>query len=466
MSTGNRPSPQPGLTRIDRRAAGKAVRESIPRSAHAAWKPSADRPDIVSLLEESNRDRIEELVPLRYGRMLQSPLAFLRGSAIVMARDLSDLANTGIRLQICGDCHLQNFGWFASPERNLLFDVNDFDETRNAPWEWDLKRLAASVILAARTLKASAANQRQLVQAVVQEYRDRLAEYEPLSPLQAWYARLDAQALLNRAAAVDSVKRAQAMIDAARQRTIDSLLPKLTERVEGALRFKDRSSLLTHAKEGQGYLDKIQKLMIGYRSTLSDERQLLLDRYRLVDAAHKVVGIGSVGLRCGILLLLDPDDDPLVLQIKEARASVLEKYVGPSARTHHGHRIVHGQRVMQSASDIFLGWANDAKGRSYYFRQLRDMKLSLNVDRMSWPELQDYCQLCGWALARAHAKAGDASAIVGYVGNGDPFQDAISEFAAAYADQTELDFETLQNAAKSGRIQAVATPDPSIVVSD
>ena len=453
-------------TRLERRAAGKSVREAVPRSVHAAWKPAADRPDIVSLLEESNQDRVEELIPLRYGRMLQSPLAFLRGSAIVMARDLSGLPTTGIRLQICGDCHLQNFGWFASPERNLLFDVNDFDETRTAPWEWDVKRLAASVVLAARALKESPSDQRALAESVVQEYRDRLTEYEQLSPLEAWYARLDAPALLNREMGADSKKRAQLILDAARQKTVDKLLPKLTERVGGALRFKDRPPLISHATDNHNYLETIRKLMVGYRSTLSDERQLLFDRYRLVDVAYKVVGVGSVGLRSGVILMLDPDDAPLVLQIKEARASVWEKYVGPSARTHHGHRIVHGQRVMQSASDIFLGWANDSKGRSYYFRQLRDMKLSVNLDRMSLPELQDYSRLCGWALARAHAKAGDASGIVGYIGSGEAFSEAISAFATAYADQTECDFGTLQNAEKSGRIRAVVTPDPSIATAD
>ncbi len=438
--------------RSQRQAAGKALRESSPRSAHALWNPPADRADIVTLIEESNRDRLPELIPLRYGRMLRSPLACYRGSAVVMAADLASLPTTNIRLQSCGDCHLSNFGWFASPERNLVFDINDFDESRTAPWEWDVKRLVVSVVLAARGLNASKSSQRELGQAVAREYREHLTAYEPLGPLEMWYERLDANELLNDASEIGTKKRSQQMIDAARQRTIDKLLPKITERVDGKLRFADRPPLIFHPTQFDQFLREIHGLMQQYRSTLSDERRVLLDRYRFVDVAYKVVGVGSVGLRCGIILMLDPDDSPLVLQIKEARASVLDKFVGPSDRTHHGHRIVHGQRVMQATSDMFLGWANDSDGRSYYFRQLRDMKMSADVERMSLPDLEEYIRLCGWGLARAHAKSGDASSITGYLGTGSQFDEALGEFGMAYATQSERDFETLQKAAKSGRI--------------
>ncbi len=439
-------------TRAQRQAEGKLLRETVPRSAHSVWKPTAQRADIVELLEESNQDRLPELIPLRYQRMLQSPLAFFRGSAIVMAADLAGLPTINLRLQSCGDCHLQNFGWFASPERNLIFDINDFDETRKAPWEWDIKRLVSSAVLAARGLNASKSEQQQLGQAVVQEYRQHLAEYQLLAPLDMWYVRLDADALINQSSSIASKKRCQQMIDAARQRTVDKLLPKMTEGKGRELRFRNSPPLIFHPTEIDQLTREIDRMMHHYRATLSDERRLLLDRYRLMDVAYKVVGVGSVGLRCGIILMLDSDDFPLVLQIKEARASVLEKYVGKSQRSHSGQRIVHGQRVMQAASDIFLGWTEDSSGRSFYIRQLRDMKMSANVESMSIEGLEEYVRLCGWALARAHAKSGEAATITGYLGSGSQFDEALAEFGIAYAIQAERDFETLQKAAQSGRI--------------
>ena len=445
-------------SRKERKATGKALRESVPRSAHSVWKPPADRPDIVSLLEESNHERLPDLIPIRYSRMLQSPLACLRGSAVIMAGDLAGLPTIGVRLQSCGDCHLQNFGWFASPERNLIFDVNDFDETRKAPWEWDLKRLVASVVVAARGKKASKSQQQQLAQAVVKQYREHLDSYAALAQLEMWYERLDANVFLSQATEVASRKRSQQIIDTARLRTIESLLPKMTERVNGQLRFKDRAPLIFHPPHFDDYLNRIRVTMQEYRQTLSEDRRVLLDRYRLVDVAYKVVGVGSVGLRCSIILMLDADDFPLVLQMKEARASVLEKFVGHSERPHHGHRIVHGQRLMQAASDMFLGWANDSEGRSYYFRQLRDMKMSVDLDAMSISELEEYVRLCGWALARAHAKAGDAATISGYIGVSTQFDEALAEFGIAYATQVEQDFQTLKNAAQSGRITVGNAP--------
>ncbi len=440
--------------RSQRRADGKAKRETTPRSAHAAWKPPVNRADIVAILEESNQDRVQDLIPLRFARMLQSPLAFLRGSAAVMAADLAGLPATNIRVQSCGDCHLQNFGWFATPERNLIFDITDFDESRQAPWEWDVKRLVASVVLASRELKvpASKSSQEELARATAKSYREHLAEFETKSPLEMWYVRLDSAELMKRFPEIGSRKRCEEILTAARQRTIEQLLPKITQTVDNKLQFKDRPPLISHPTQFDRFLTEIHGLIQQYRGTLSDERRVLLDRYRMVDVAYKVVGVGSVGLRCGIVLMLDPDGAALVLQIKEARASVLEKFVGKSERAHHGHRIVHGQRLMQAASDQFLGWANDSDGRSYYFRQLRDMKLSIGIDQMSMPDLEEYAQLCGWALARAHAKAGDASTISGYLGTGDAFDEALGKFGIAYADQSETDFKTLQLAAESGRI--------------
>ena len=447
--------------RSQRRDEGKILRDVNPRSTHAVWKPPADRADVVAILEESNQDRLSDLIPLRFARMLQSPLAFLRGSASIMAADLAGLPTTNIRVQSCGDCHLQNFGWFATPERNLIFDITDFDESRRAPWEWDVKRLVTSVVLASRELQvpASPSSQEELGRATARSYREHLAEFETMSPLEMWYVRLDAAELMKRSPEIGSASRCQQILDAASKRTMDQLLPKITQRVDGKLQFKDRPPLISHPSEFDRLQKEIHDLIQQYRGTLSDERRVLLDRYQMVDVAYKVVGVGSVGLRCGIILMLDPDEAALVLQIKEARASVLEKFVGKSKQTHDGHRIVHGQRLMQAASDQFLGWANDSAGRCYYFRQLRDMKLSIGIDQMTITDLKDYAQLCGWALARAHAKAGDASTISGYLGSGESFDEALGQFGIAYADQSETDFKTLQTAAESGRIPVAKDPE-------
>ena len=446
--------------RLQRREDGRRLRDVNPRSTHAVWKSPANRTDVVSILEESNQDRLPDLIPLRFARMLQSPLAFLRGSAAIMAADLAGLPTTNIRVQSCGDCHLQNFGWFATPERNLIFDITDFDESRRAPWEWDVKRLVTSVVLASRELQLplSPPIQEELGRVTAKSYREHIAEFEAMSPLEMWYVRLDSTELMKRSPEIGSVTRCQQIVDAARQRTIEHLLPKITERVNGKLQFKDRPPLISHPAQFDRLQTEIHAIIQQYRETLSDERRVLLDRYQMVDVAYKVVGVGSVGLRCGIILMLDPDEAPLVLQIKEARASVLEKFVGKSERTHDGHRIVHGQRLMQAASDQFLGWANDSAGRCYYFRQLRDMKLSIGIDQMSMADLRDYAQLCGWALARAHAKAGDASTISGYLGSGEAFDEALGQFGIAYADQSVIDFETLKAAAKSGRIPVATDP--------
>lgn len=438
--------------REERRAFGKSLRDAVPRSAHASWRAAPNRPDIVSLLEESNRDRLPRLIPVRYARMLKSPLDFFRGSAIVMTEDLATVPSTNYRIQICGDCHLQNLGWFATPERNLIFDVNDFDETRAAPWEWDVKRLVASIVLAARRLNAAKNRQHELAEILLCAYRQHLAAYEALSPLETWYARLDAAALLDSTSDPEAKKRSQQTVDAARKKTLDKLLPNLTETVNGVMRFKEDPPRVFHPTAPVESLPQISGLMESYCNTLSDERRVLLDRYRISDVAMKVIGVGSVGLRCGVVLMVDSDDVPLVLQFKEARASVLEKFVGQSQRAHHGQRIVYGQRLMQAASDLFLGWADGSDNRSYYFRQLRDMKLSIEIDKLSAPEFEEYVRLCGWALARAHAKSGDASVLSGYIGSSNQFDQALAQFGTAYADQVERDFETLSAARKAGRI--------------
>lgn len=437
-------------------AKGKTLRESVPRSVHAKWRTPANRPGIVAYLEQSNQGRLPALIPLRHARMLNSTLACFRGSAGLMAADLAGLPTTNLRIQIGGDCHLNNFGWFASPERNLLFDLTDFDETRNAPWEWDLKRLIVSAVLAGRQISASKADQRNLVELIVREYRDRLAGYITLSPLEMWYQRLDADAFLQNAVNAEAARRT---LDAARRRTVETKLPQMIEIVDGTTRFRDQAPVVFHTTDDDRFLKDIRSILTSYRATLSDERRMLLDRYEFVDAAYKIVGVGSVGLRCGIVLMQAPDADPLVLQIKEARASVLENYVGPSERLHHGHRIVHGQRLMQAASDLFLGWANDPSGLSYYVRQLRDMKLSLNVGKMSLSEMQGYARLCGWALARAHAKAGDCSVIFGYLGSGEQFAEALAEFGLAYASQAERDHDDMEKAAKAGQIGIIREKD-------
>ncbi len=436
-----------------RRMAGKAVRDRMPRSAHANWRlPDSPRRSAVELLHISNHGRLDDLVPMRHARMLKSPLAFFRGLALAMARDFAALPSTGMELQLCGDCHLQNFGWFATPERNLIFDITDFDETYAGPWEWDLKRLAVSVGLAARGIGTSKSKQQSMVRAVVETYRDHLRRYELLSPLQLWYERLDAQGLLQHATDVRSHQRYQGIIDRAHQRTVDAMMPTLAQQTDGAWQIIDQPPLVFHPPQPDRYVRDVQQMMVSYRETLSAERRALFDRYRFADAAYKVVGVGSVGLRCGIALLMAAGNQPLVLQVKEARRSVLQSDRGTPTSEHQGERIVAGQRLMQAASDMFLGWTQDHEGREYYVRQLRDMKMSVNTEALPVDELEAYGRLCGWALARAHAKVGDPSAILGYIGSGELFDVAIVTFADTYASQVEKDFDAFVAQVKLGAI--------------
>lgn len=441
-------------SREDRIAAGRGLRARVPRGSHADWKPAAKGRDPIAILEASSQGRVPELVPIRYGRMLRSSFTFLRGSAGLMAHDLAATPVTGLRVQACGDCHLLNFGLFATPERNLVFDLNDFDETLPAPWEWDLKRLGVSFEVAARDNRFAKADARKVVLACVRAYREHLREYSRMSPLEVWYARLDMETITALAPDEKAKKYRQQMADKARQRVVENLFPKIAGKVAGRHRFVDQPPILFHVAE-EGGEELFRDGLADYRRSLSDERRVLFDRYRLEDRAVKVVGIGSVGTRCMIGLFFDEENHPLILQFKEACHSVLEPYAGKCVYDNQGERIVMGQRLMQSSSDIFLGWARGRRGKDFFVRQLRDMKMSVPVELLNSVQLARYAEFCGWTLARAHAKSGDAATISGYLGKGDNFDEALGDFASAYADQTERDHMALVEAVRTGRLNAL-----------
>ncbi|MET7484699.1 DUF2252 domain-containing protein [Streptomyces sp. NPDC005538] len=440
-------------TPADRAERGRAARKRVSRSAHAGWVPSVDRPDPVAVLERQGRDRLTELLPIRYGRMAASPFAFLRGSAAVMAADLASQPHTGLTVQLCGDAHLLNFGLYASPERALLFDLNDFDETFPGPFEWDVKRLAASLTVAGLENGHSDAKAHHAALEATAAYRTALRALARKGELTVWYDRIDADSLLPLVRSARHRRRVESSLTRARRRTSLHAVGKLTETVEGRRRIVHDPPLLEPA--GAQDMASLRKIFSDYRSTLSEERRLLLDRYRFVDAARKVVGVGSVGTRCFIVLLAGRDqDDPLFLQIKEARQSVLEEHLPSGPYIHPGHRVVAGQRLLQAASDIFLGWMSGPQGRAFYWRQLRDMKGSADVAGMSPAELLAYGRLCGTALARAHARSGDRVAIAAYLGGNDTFEHAVADFASAYATQTTTDHATLNAAVAAGVVTA------------
>jgi uncharacterized protein (DUF2252 family) len=445
-------------SRSERITDGKSLRDKLPRSSHAQWQPSANRRDPIDILEESNQDRLPELIPIRYGRMLRSPFTFLRGSAALMAYDLSTTPKTGIQVQACGDCHVLNFGLFATPERNLVFDLNDFDETHPAPWEWDLKRLVVSFVIAGRDNNLSDKDSQEAVRECVRSYREHLREYSQMSPLEVWYKRIDVETLIEMAPDAKKKQRRQQIAEKARERVIEHLFPKIVSQVGGRPRFVDQPPVLFHFAEAD-MEERIREGLEDYRQSLSDERRVLLDRYRLEDFAMKVVGIGSVGTRCSILLFFSEENHPLILQVKEARRSVLEPYTDKSQYDNQGQRVVMGQRLMQSSSDIFLGWVRGRRGYDFFVRQLRDMKFSVPIEGFSAVQLKLYAEVCGWTLARAHAKSGDAATISGYLGKGDQFDQAMGEFAVAYADQTEKDHAALVEAVKTGRVEALVEED-------
>ena len=443
------------LSKMERRKQGKSLREKCPRTAQAEWKPRSKSQDIIKLLEESDADRIPGLIPVKYQRMAESPFKFFRGAAIIQARDLANARVSGIIVQACGDCHLMNFGGFATPERTFVFDINDFDETFPGPWEWDMKRLGASLVLAARDRSFSKQIAKDAVRAAAASYRERMHEFSDMTALETWYAQVNIDALREYFRKdADMSARLSKKQKQARSQTSEAVVPKLTAIVDGRRKIKDNPPVLFHFQQNIRDFEKVNRNHIEqYRKSLPADRLKLMDRFQFQDSAVKVVGVGSVGTRCYVHLLLANDDDPLFLQSKEARRSVLESPRGKSRFAHQGLRVVIGQRLMQAASDIFLGWFRSAHGHDYYVRQFRDMKVSAEVETFRPSTLVGYATMCGWVLARAHAKAGDASMIAGYLGSKDTFDEALVQYSAAYADQAERDFEIFKSAIRSGRLK-------------
>jgi uncharacterized protein (DUF2252 family) len=457
----------------ERVARGKEGRGRAPRSIHGRWEPAADRPDPVALLEEQATTRVPELVPIRYGRMLVSPFTFYRGAALIMAADLAGTPDSGVTVQLCGDAHLSNFGLFGTPERRLLFDINDFDETLSGPWEWDVKRLAASFEVAGRDRGFAPADRRAVVVAGVGQYRTTMRKAARMGSLEAWYEHLDAGALLQEVRAEVRDKRltkreargAERLVAKARTRDSVRVFAKRVTDVDGELRIVADPPLivpiedsLEPGSEWEKTDVMIKRLLRSYRRTLAHDHHPV-EEFRYVHVARKVVGVGSVGTRCYILLLVGrDDDDPLFLQVKEAQPSVLERFLGPSRYRHAGERVVAGQRLMQAASDVFLGWQRikglDGISRDYYVRQLHDWKGGAEVDRLRVAGATVYARLCGATLARAHARWGDRIAIASYLGKADNFDRSIANFSAAYADQNERDYEAFASAVRSGRLTA------------
>jgi len=461
VASGNR---QPEVLSPDeRRAHGKTLRDAVPRDAQGGWKAPKKRRDPLELLVESNVGRLPELVPIRFGRMLQSPFAFYRGSAAIMAADLATTPISGIRVQACGDAHLLNFGGFATPERQVVFDINDLDETLPAPWEWDLKRLTASVVIAAHHLRLNESEAARAATATVRAYRERMADYSSMRALEVWYDTITVERVMAEFGSDEVRKRIARRLQKARQQSAaEYIFPKLAEHHGALPRIKDDPPLIFHVpeKDSPGLTTQYRDALASYRESLTEHVRVLFDRFRFCDLAVKVVGVGSVGTRCLIALFMAADNDPLFLQVKEARASVLEAYAGPSRHPNHGQRVIAGQRLMQVASDIFLGWTRGLDGRDYYIRQLRDVKISAIVEGWDVDLLQTYGRLCAWALARAHARSGDAALIAGYMGSNTAFDDAICEFAVEYSDQNQRDYRAFVKAVREGRLEATVEDGP------
>jgi uncharacterized protein (DUF2252 family) len=466
-------STRPGGARVrhlsvaERTALGKQARKDVARSSHASYEPASDRPDPIDLLEAQAETRIAELVPIRYGRMLVSPFAFYRGAAKIMAGDLAGTPQSGLRVQCCGDAHLSNFGVFASPERRLVFDINDFDETLPGPWEWDVKRLAVSMLIAAREDGFKAREQENIVLTTVAEYRDAMRNFAAMGNLDVWYANLEIEDALQEYSSQfksKQVKRTEKALAKARTKDNMSAFSKLCQRVNGTAQIVDESPLIVPLRammdenEAAMVFDELHALFRAYRTTLQYDRRKLAEQFELADFARKVVGVGSVGTRAWIALLFGRDgDDPLFLQMKEAETSVLEDHLTKSAFKNHGQRAVVGQHLMQAASDIFLGWVHvkegmDGRPRDFYVRQLKDWKGSAEIEQMQPDGMAAYGRLCAWTLARAHARSGDRIAIAAYLGSGDVFDRALLEFSKAYAEQNDRDFRQLAEAARAGRI--------------
>jgi uncharacterized protein (DUF2252 family) len=457
----------------ERQASGRAARTAAPRSAHGQWQPGPDRPDPVALLEEQAADRVPELVPVRYGRMLVSPFTFYRGAALIMAADLATGPRSGIEVQLCGDAHLSNFGGFGTPERRMIFDINDFDETLPGPWEWDVKRLAVSFEVMGRERGFRPADRRAIVLTVVREYRERMRRAAELGTLDVWYDQLESgdlvrlmrQAARKQPTGKAASRKAERNIEQARTRDSSRVFAKRTEEADGEPRIAAQEPLIVPVEdlvetgsEWEHFDEVMRSLLQDYRQTLGGQHHPI-EEFRYVHAARKVVGVGSVGTRCFIVLMLGRDDrDPLFLQVKEAQPSVLERFAGRSGYRNHGERVVAGQRLMQAASDIFLGWIRarglDGRVRDFYIRQFQDWKGSADTEAMMVPGATFYARICGATLARAHARYGDRIALAAYLGGADNFDNAIADFAVAYADQNERDYAAFSDAVKSGRLRA------------
>jgi uncharacterized protein (DUF2252 family) len=459
----------PHLSVAERAARGRAARAEVPRFSHAEYTPAPHRQDPVALLESQAESRVPELVPIRYGRMLVSPFTFYRGAALIMAADLAASPDSGLRAQLCGDAHLSNFGLFASPDRRLVFDLNDFDETLPGPWEWDVKRLAVSFEVAGRENGYSRKQRRRIVQATVAAYRGAMRQFAGMRALDVWYARLEIEELMAEVRSQmkkRAAKKAEQTVAKARTRDSMKAFAKLTRMVDGEPQIVSDPPLIERLRdlapgpEGEAMTEELHELLRRYRETLQTDRRILLEEFRLVDLARKVVGVGSVGTRAWIALMLGPEqDDALFLQFKEAQPSVLEDFTAKSQYTNHGERVVAGQHLMQAASDIFLGWVHvesgiDGKPRDLYGRQLKDWKGSFETEGALPKGATMYGQTCGWTLARAHARSGDRIAIAAYLGQSDAFDRAIADFSEAYADQNEHDYNALTQAVNSGRITA------------
>jgi uncharacterized protein (DUF2252 family) len=443
-------------TREQLRAMGKALRDKCPRESHAAWQAPSNRADPIDLLEESSKGRMQDLIPMRYGRMMQSPFTFYRGTALNMAADLATTPVTGLRVQACGDAHLCNFGAYATPERRVIADINDLDETLPAPWEWDVKRLAASLVVASRHNGHSESDAHDAAQACVRSYREHMDEYSRMRVMEVWYDTIELEKLLEMVRDKEAQKRAQKRLEKARERSVlEHDFPELVTTAGMAPTIRENPPLVFHPRdEARAKSEsRILKAFSDYRMSLPEDRRVLLDRYKLVDYAIKVVGVGSVGTFCSILLLMASEKDPLFLQVKQARASVLEPYAGKSEYANHGQRVVVGHRLMQSASDLFLGWTEGRHGLQFYVRQLKDMKIKPMVEVFTPSVMLQYGEVCGWALARAHARSGDPAVISGYLGKSDVFDEAIADFSVLYADQAERDHDALVKAVRAGRLE-------------
>lgn len=442
-----------------RKHRGRELRKASPRSSHSQTGVDDPQRDPMGLLEESNHDRVAMLLPIRFTRMIESSFAFFRGTAILQARDLARVPSTGITVQCCGDCHLMNFGGFATPERTLIFDINDFDETHPAPFEWDIKRLATSFVLAARWLNFSKALARKMAAMVVEAYRVTIAQFAEMSVLDTWYSQLTFEDIMASTVIDPEMRRrVRRRLKTARENSSELVFEKITTMVDGKPRIATQPPLLFRSQDFDSHWKyEVVPFFESYRSTLSRDRQVLFDHYHMVDAAYKVVGVGSVGTRCYIVLLMGDHGDPLFLQVKEARPSVLVWNVG-APYENQGERVVAGQRVMQSASDIFLGWTRGPEGRDFYVRQLRDMKVSPDLRGISPVLLESYGRLCGNTLARAHAKSGNAAMVTGYLGSSNKFDRAITKYAEAYADQVEKDYKEFRFAVRAGRFPIETFP--------